>query len=122
MTRNLWGSVKSSLPSTEMKDKNIELICELTFTREVYIHELAVLALVVHEVNSEQVLFARLKQLLSFANTLEEKYDTVDTTQGAGAGKWCSIFIYKKGNISSLLQNFEEAINEFVSFVFVLSN
>ena len=114
----------SPLPSTGMKDKNDELICELNFTREVYLYELAVLALVVHEVNKSYLLVSN--NYYHFAGTLmkmlEEKYDTVDTTQGAGAGKWCGVLIYKKGNISSLLENFEAAINKFVSFVFVLSN
>ena len=107
-----------------MKNKNDELICELTFTREVYLYELAVLALIVHEVNKSYLLVSN--NCYHFAGTLmkmlEEKYDTVDATQGAGARKWCGVLIYKKGNISSLLENFEEAINKFVSFVFVLSN
>jgi hypothetical protein len=133
------SSVSDSLSPTRFADDRIaplsasgmmngsdELIYELYIDGDLYLYELAILALIVHEVNTSYLLMTN--NCYHYAGTimkvLEEKYDTLDAAQGANAGKWCGLDIYSRneGNVSSLLKNFEDGIKNFVSFVPALSN
>ena len=74
-----------------------------------------------HEENTSYLLMSN--NCYHYAGTilkvLEEQYDTVNTTDGAAAGKWCGLVLYpgvKGGNTSSLLEKFREGIKNFVSF------
>jgi len=103
--------------SSGKKDKNDQLIFELNFDEPFYLYELALLAVVVHVQNTSYLLMTN--NCYYYAGTimkvLEEKYNIVNTVDGAGAGKWCGLTIYsgkKEGN-SSLLEKFRENIKKF---------
>ena len=116
----------SPLPSSGMWDVSDKLICELRFDKPLYLYELAILALIVHEVNTSNLLITN--NCYIFAGTimrmLVEVYDPMDTAGGANAGEWCGVVISSstEGNISFLLEKFKECIKKFVSFIPILSN
>jgi hypothetical protein len=112
------------MPPSGKWDKSDELVSELIFEKPVYLYELAILALIVHEVNTSYLLMTN--DYYHYAGTimkmLEEEYDAVDVAEGAEAGKWCGLVFYRKQGNISLHGSFKEAIKKFVSFVPMLSN
>lgn len=115
------------LPS-RMRNKTDTLIYELHFNEEkpLYLYHLAILALVVHKVNPDYLLTTN--NCYHYAGiimkSLEKEYQTLNIAEGAEAGLWCGVDIYsrQKGNVSSLLENFKECVEKFVSFIHILSN
>lgn len=99
-------------------NKTDQLIYELNFEKPFFLYELAILAVIVHEENTSYLLMSN--NCYHYAGTimkvLEEQYDTVNTADGAAAGKWCGLVLYPGGNTSSLLEKFREGIKNFVSF------
>ena len=92
-----------------MWDKNDELVYELIFEKPFFLYELTVLAMVVHDQNTSYFLMTN--NCYHYAGTivkvLEQKYNIVNTADGAGAGKWCGLPIYpgKKDGGSSILED-----------------
>jgi len=106
--------------STGKWDKNDDLIYELNFEKPLYLYELALLAMTVHQENTSYLLTTN--NCYHYAGTimkvLEEKYKIVNTADGVCGGKWCGLVIYpgkKEGNSSSLVEKFREAIKNFES-------
>jgi hypothetical protein len=106
-----------------MWDKSDELIYELNFDKPLYLYELALLGVIVHEENTSYLLMSN--NCYHFAGTiikvLEEEYNVVNTADGACGGKWCGFVIYpgnKEGNSSSLGEKFREGVKNFVSILY----
>jgi hypothetical protein len=114
----------SPIPASKlgMWRKGDELICDFTtFERPLYLYELAMLAHIVHEVNTAYLLMRN--NCYHFAGTimrmLKEEYNAVNAAEGAGAGTWCGIIIFsgKESNIASLLEKFKRCVKDLVNFV-----
>lgn len=118
---------KISPMSSEMRKKDDELIYSLDFknSKPLFLYELAILALVVHEENTSYMLMKN--NCYHFAGiimrVLKEGYDTVNVVEYAGgARKWCGIVIYDGEGYYNLLEKFKTNIKDFVSFVPILLN
>lgn len=108
------------MPPSGMWSESDELVCELIFEKSLYLYELAILALIVHDLNPSYLLMTN--NCYYYAGTimkiLEEAYNIANTAEGASAGKWCGLVIYRKeGNFSSLLEKFKQGIKNFVRFI-----
>ena len=105
--------------------KSDELICELNFEKELYLYELAVLAVVVHEVDEDYRLMAnnQCHYIGTIMKVLQEEYKALNAVGGADAeGKWCGVVIYSgQESISSVHEKFKSDVKEFVSSVPMLS-
>lgn len=116
----------SPMPSSGKWNENDDFICELELEKPLYLYELAILAMIVHEVNKKYLLVTN--NCYHYAGTimrvLGEEYGTMNTTDGARAGKWCGIDIYStnKGNITSLIEKLKNVVREFVGFILISNN
>ena len=115
---------KISLLASPTWRKSDELVGELHFKEKlVYLYEIAILAFIVHGVNTSYLLMTN--NCYHYAGTimkvLEKEYEIADTAGGANAGKWCGVAIFSssEGNFSPLLVKFKECIKEFVSLRFL---
>ncbi len=97
-------------------------VCELHFQerKPLYLYHLAILALVVHKVNTEYLL--RANNCYHFAGTimkaLEKEFEVVNVTESTEAGFWCGLDVYtrKEGNnILAIIEEFKQHIARFVS-------
>jgi hypothetical protein len=115
------------LPSG-IRNKTDSVIYELHFQKEkpLYLYRLAILALVVHKANPEYLLTSNncYHYVGTIMKSLEKEYQTLNVADGTEAGLWCGLDVYsrQKGNISSLLENFHDYVEKFVSFIPILSN
>ena len=112
------------ISSPGKRNKSDELIYELIFEKPLYLYELAILAVIVHEENTSYLIMTN--NCYHYAGTimkvLENHYGIANTAVGAGAGKFCGLVLYpgkKEGNRSSLVEKFREGIKNFVSFLLV---
>jgi hypothetical protein len=108
------------IPPPGKWDKNDEIICELKFEKPLFLYELAILAVIVHEMNTSYLIMTNncYHYAGTIMNVLEQVYDTMKTAESGDAGKWCGLALYpgkKGGNTSSLFEKFREEIGKFVS-------
>src|SRR5882762_1996283 len=108
------------IPPPGKWDKKDEVICELKFEKPLFLYELAILAVIVHEMNKSYLLMTN--NCYHYAGTimdvLEKVYDAMKTADSPDAGKWCGLALYpgkKGGNTSSLFEKLREEIRKFVS-------
>jgi hypothetical protein len=112
------------------REETDELIYELNFDsgKQLYLYELAVLALIVHEENVSYLLMSN--NCYHYAGTimkvLEQEYGLANSVVGGSAGKWwCGVVIFphKKGlNSLSLPEKFREEMKKFVSLLYQIIN
>jgi hypothetical protein len=108
---------------TGTKAPSDEMICDLVFTEPLYLHQLAVMALIVHKVNTSYLLVTN--NCYHYTGTimklLERGHRITNTVDGANAGKWCGINILgtqdSERKFSSLLERVNDSIKEFVGFI-----
>jgi hypothetical protein len=108
------------IPPPGKWDKKDEIIRELKFEKPLFLYELAILAVIVHEMNKSYLLMTN--NCYHYAGTimdvLEKAYDAMKTAESSDAGKWCGLALYpgeNGGNTSSLFEKFREEIGKFVS-------
>ena len=112
--------------SDGMWDEGDELIFELKFDKKcLYLHELAILALLVHKLNTNYLLTTNncYHYACTIMKVLEIQYETMNTVENSRAGTWCGIIICSMdGNFVSLVEDFRKGIKDFVSSISILNN
>lgn len=108
--------------SGKKKEEDVE-VYDLVFPEGFCLHELAILAFMVHQTNSSYLLMTN--NCYYYAGTimkiLEKKHNISNAVKGANAGRWCFINIFGGAEFEKcrpLLESVEKAIREFVSFFF----
>jgi hypothetical protein len=115
--------------SSGMKKADDELIYDLEFPPQnpLFLYQLAITALFVHQVNTSYLLVTN--NCYHYAGTimrlLEIRYNIANAAEGGNAGKWCGLNIYRdqnsEGKLSFLVERVKKGIEEFVSFTYLPS-
>ena len=106
-----------------MKKADDQLIYDLNFPphNPLYLYQLAITALIVHQVNTSYFLVTNncYHYAGAIMKLLEIQYNIANSASGANAGKWCGLDIYQdqdpERNLASLVERVSKAIKEFVS-------
>ena len=116
----------SPISADWIRDSDDDLICNLDFKKtqsQLQLYELAVLGDFVHKGNTSYMLFSN--NCYHYAGTITKVLGTVygisDSTDGAGAGKWCGIPIHsiERSKVESLVEGYRKHLEVFVSFTLI---
>jgi hypothetical protein len=116
----------SPIRAERIRNSDDDLICDLDFEKtqsQLHLYELAVLGDFVHKGNTSYMLFSN--NCYHYAGTITKVLGTVygipDSTDGAGAGKWCGIPIHsiERSKVASLVEGYRKHLEVFVSFTLI---